>query len=76
MNNKKNLTLVGKGNLEGSVLQGVWMAVSGGGHDWVISWGEKKKKKKNVTQLHGMSEYLNQPGNQVGGASNHVHTYL
>lgn len=27
------LTLVGNGNLEGSVLQGVWMAVSGGGHD-------------------------------------------
>lgn len=27
------LTLVGNGNFEGSVLQGVWMAVSGGGHD-------------------------------------------
>lgn len=27
------LTFVGNGNLEGSVLQGVWMAVSGGGHD-------------------------------------------
>jgi len=26
-------TLVGNGNLEGSVLQGVWMAVSGGGQD-------------------------------------------
>lgn len=34
--NKSNssiLTLVGNGNLEGSVLHGVWMAVSGGGHD-------------------------------------------
>ena len=50
---KKNQTLVGKGNLEGSVLQGVWMAVSGGGHDWVISWG----KKENVTQLHGITDY-------------------
>ena len=38
------LTFVGNGNLEGSVLQGVWMAVSGGGHDWVISWIKKKKK--------------------------------
>lgn len=27
------LTFVGNGNLDGSVLQGVWMAVSGGGHD-------------------------------------------
>lgn len=64
MNKNKNQTLVGKGNLEGSVLQGVWMAVSGGGHDWVISWG--KKKKKNVTQLHDMSEYQNKPGEPCG----------
>lgn len=32
------LTLVGKGNLEGSVLHGVWIAVRGGGHECVISW--------------------------------------
>lgn len=43
------LTLVGNGNLEGSVLQGVWMAVSGGGHNPVISWkkGGKKRVKQN-----------------------------
>lgn len=38
-----SLTLeVEKGNFDGSVLQGVWMAVSGGGQTWVISCGRKK----------------------------------
>lgn len=41
------LTLVGKGNLEGSVLQGVWMAVSGGGQEWVISYNTTKRKVVN-----------------------------
>lgn len=68
--NKKQ-TLVGKGNLEGSVLQGVWMAVSGGGHDWVISWG---KKRRNVTQVR--CEYPDKQMNLVGDPSDHVYTYL
>ena len=39
---RAELTFVGKGNLDGSVLQGVWMAVSGGGQDWVISCRDDK----------------------------------
>lgn len=31
------ITLVGKGNLEGSAVLGVCIAVKGGGHEWVIS---------------------------------------
>lgn len=31
------ITFVGKGNLDGSAVLGVWMAVKGGGHEWVIS---------------------------------------
>lgn len=38
------LTFVGKGNFDGSVLQGVWIAVSGGGQEWVISCNQSKGK--------------------------------
>lgn len=31
------ITFVGKGNLDGSAVLGVCMAVRGGGHEWVIS---------------------------------------
>jgi len=33
-----SLTLFGKGNLLCSAFPGVWIADSGGGHEWVISW--------------------------------------
>ena len=33
-------TFVGNGNLEGSAVLGVWIAVRGGGHEWVISCKE------------------------------------
>lgn len=39
------LTFVGKGNFDGSVLHGVWIAVSGGGQEWVISYNQNKKGK-------------------------------
>jgi len=39
------LTFVGKGNFDGSVLHGVWIAVSGGGQEWVISYNQNKKEK-------------------------------
>lgn len=44
-----SLTLeVEKGNFDGSVLQGVWMAVSGGGQTWVISWWRKKPNQQSL----------------------------
>lgn len=40
-------TLAGRGDLEGSSVKGVCIAVRRGGHEWVISYKEEKKKKKS-----------------------------
>ncbi len=46
---RKTVTLaVEKGNFDGSVLQGVWMAVSGGGQTWVISWRRRKTSQQSL----------------------------
>lgn len=41
-------TFAGKGNLEGSAVLGVWIAVKGGGHEWVISWGDVENKNQTL----------------------------
>lgn len=41
-------TFTGNGNFEGSAVLGVWMAVKGGGHEWVISWEEIEKNNNQL----------------------------
>ncbi len=47
-----------KGNFDGSVLQGVWMAVSGGGQTWVISWWRKKTNQQSLETRGNASNFF------------------
>lgn len=47
-----------KGNFDGSVLQGVWMAVSGGGQTWVISWWRKKNNQQSLETRGNASNFF------------------
>ena len=38
--------MAGKENLEDSAVLGVWMAVSRGGHEWVISCARERERQR------------------------------